>query len=65
MSHDTRRTIEGVTSSSPHDPGSLVEPLNERERDVLRLIAQGLSNRDIADRQVVALSTVKWYVNNI
>jgi LuxR family maltose regulon positive regulatory protein len=44
---------------------ALVEPLNERERDVLRLIAQGLSNRDIADRLIIALSTVKWYVNAI
>ncbi len=62
---DKRRMTDGVTSSSIRSPSPLVEPLNERERDVLRLIAQGLSNRDIADRQVVALSTVKWYVNAI
>jgi LuxR family maltose regulon positive regulatory protein len=44
---------------------SLVEPLNEREREVLRLLAAGLSNRQIATQLVVALSTVKWYINNL
>jgi LuxR family maltose regulon positive regulatory protein len=39
--------------------------LSERELEVLQLIADGYSNRDIADRLVLALSTVKWYVNNI
>ena len=45
-------------------PG-LVEPLSERELEVLRLIAAGLSNQEIADEFVVALSTVKWHINNL
>ncbi|HLZ63376.1 MAG TPA: LuxR C-terminal-related transcriptional regulator [Ktedonosporobacter sp.] len=44
---------------------SLVEPLSERELEVLRLIVAGCSNREIADRLVIAVSTVKWYVNAI
>ena len=44
---------------------SLVEPLSERELEVLRLIAEGHSNQAIADRLVVAVSTVKKHVNNI
>lgn len=44
---------------------SLNEPLSERELEVLRLIVAGYSNREIADRLVIAVSTVKWYVNAI
>jgi LuxR family transcriptional regulator, maltose regulon positive regulatory protein len=44
---------------------TLAEPLSERELDVLRLIAEGHSNQAIADRLIVAVSTVKKHVNNI
>lgn len=43
----------------------LVEPLSEREREVLRLLAMGLSNREIAVRLSLAPGTVKNYVTNI
>ncbi len=43
----------------------LIEPLNAREREILRLIAAGSSNKEIADELVIAVSTVKWYVNAI
>jgi DNA-binding NarL/FixJ family response regulator len=43
----------------------LPEPLSDREREILTLLAQGLSNREIADRLSLAQGTVKNYVTTI
>lgn len=43
----------------------LVEPLSEREIEVLQLIADGLANAEIADRLFIAVGTVKRHINNI
>ncbi|NOZ51350.1 MAG: hypothetical protein GXP37_15100 [Chloroflexi bacterium] len=43
----------------------LVEPLSERELEVLRLIAAGLSNRGIAQELIIAIGTAKRHINNI
>jgi DNA-binding NarL/FixJ family response regulator len=42
-----------------------IEPLSEREREVLVLVAQGHSNREIAEQLVLAEGTVKNHVSNI
>jgi len=44
---------------------SLVDPLSERELEVLRLVAAGLSNREIAERLIITVGTVKTHVHNI
>jgi NarL family two-component system response regulator LiaR len=41
------------------------EPLTEREVEVLRLVAQGLTNQEIADRLVISERTVRAHVSNI
>lgn len=46
-----------------HEP--LVEPLSERELEVLNLMADGATNQQIADELVVAKSTAKKHVSNI
>jgi NarL family two-component system response regulator LiaR len=51
----------------PRIPGQrpVVEPLTGREVEVLRLVAQGRSNREIADQLVIAEGTVRTHVSNI
>ena len=44
---------------------NLVEPLSERELEVLQLVIAGLSNNEIADRLIISPSTVKTHINRI
>jgi LuxR family maltose regulon positive regulatory protein len=46
-------------------PSALVEPLSERELEVLHSIAEGLSNQEIASRLYLSLHTVKVHSRNI
>lgn len=51
--------------SPPAANQKLVEPLSDRELEILRLIADGYANPEIAARLVIAVATVKKHVNNI
>jgi LuxR family maltose regulon positive regulatory protein len=52
-----------ISSRLPSQP--LIEPLSRREVEVLHLIAQGLSNQEISERLVLAVTTVKGHNRSI
>ena len=54
-----------LTRKPLRSPNSVIEPLSERELEILRLITQGASNREIAGKLFLAEGTVKNHVTNI
>jgi NarL family two-component system response regulator LiaR len=73
-----RDVDQGVPTMSPDIAGKLVrelqrtsdlspteEPLTRREMDVLRLVAQGLTNQEIAETLIIGVGTVRTHVSNI
>jgi LuxR family maltose regulon positive regulatory protein len=52
-------------ASTPLKIEGLLDPISERELEVLHLIAAGLSNREIADKLFISLNTVKTHTKNI
>jgi DNA-binding NarL/FixJ family response regulator len=61
----TRRIIEQFVRTHPAGPAPVPGVLTDREADVLRLVAGGLSNAEIAERLVIGHSTVKTHVNRL
>jgi DNA-binding CsgD family transcriptional regulator len=57
--------IKPAVSISNPPASPLIEPLSNRELEVLRLIDAGLSNQEIALQLVIAPSTIKTHINNI
>jgi len=51
--------------ASVHGADGLIEPLSEREREVLVMLAQGIPNKEIADKLHIAEGTVKNHVSNL
>ena len=64
-SEDERPMTEEPPSSAVIHPSSLVEPLSDRELQVLHLVAGGASNQQIAQDLFIAVSTVKSHLNSV
>jgi RNA polymerase sigma factor (sigma-70 family) len=62
----TRRLVQHFVATGPRIAATTpLDTLTPRERDVLRLIAEGLSNQEIAGRLVISEGTVKTHVSRI
>ncbi|QDP97558.1 response regulator transcription factor [Microlunatus elymi] len=72
------KLLSGLTSGAPigsgapddhgsddHETGGGLDELTRREREVLRLIGDGLNNAEIADKLFVSTATVKTHINNL
>ena len=61
----TKRVIEKFTRISHPEPPRELDELTERELDVLRLIARGLSNAEIGQELYISDATVKTHITHI
>lgn len=60
-----RMLVEQVMQSASPRPEKSTVDLTERELDVIRLVAQGRSNHEIAEQLVISEKTVKTHISNI
>ena len=59
------RLLQHMASETPHQEVPLLSRLSPREREVLQLLTQGQTNREIAQNLIVSVSTVKIHVEHI
>ena len=75
LANAIRRAVAGQPSLSPEAAQVLIQGVNQpqkpgfdmtdREKEILALMIEGLSNNDIAERLIVSQSTVKFHVSNV
>lgn len=59
------KLLQQISSDQVHPPTGITDKLTEREADVLRLLARGLNNADIADQLYLSEGTVRNHVSAI
>jgi DNA-binding NarL/FixJ family response regulator len=62
--HELSRSLRGISAETANDP-DLIQPLSERELEVLRLLSTGLTNKEIAPLLFISDSTVKTHIEHI
>ena len=60
-----KKILSVFKAVTPPKIEGLMDPISERELEVLHLIAAGLSNREIAEKLFISLNTVKTHTKNI
>ena len=67
LSGDTRQILAALTEGETSGEGlvSLIEPLSERELEVLGLVAAGMSNREIAEKLIISTGTAKSHIHHL
>jgi len=60
-----KKILTAFKATTPPKTEGLMDPMSERELEVLRLIATGLSNKEIAEKLFISLNTVKTHTKSI
>jgi DNA-binding NarL/FixJ family response regulator len=60
-----RAVMPAGWQAATFEPNTLLETLSAREREVLDLVAAGMSNREIAERLMISLNTVKFHLRMV
>jgi LuxR family maltose regulon positive regulatory protein len=60
-----KKILTAFKAATPPETEGLMDPISERELEVLQLIGAGLSNREIAEKLFISLNTVKTHTKNI
>ncbi len=61
----TAKLVDRATDHRTHAAHGLIEPLTQRELEVLQAVAQGLGNKEVAEKLCISINTVQVHLRNI
>jgi LuxR family maltose regulon positive regulatory protein len=59
------RAVEAVVPASRNDAARTIGSLSDREREILKLVERGMSNKEIGRSLRIGPETVKWHLKNL